>query len=113
MELLRFVNATIGFLFELFALVAYGIWGYSLGTSTSIKWLLAIVFSSLFIGLWALCFAPDAALRLPMPWISIAAGCLFIGAVFAVRSALPTALVWGIILFIVVHIVLTIQWKQW
>lgn len=113
MELLRFVNATIGFLFELFALIAYGMWGYSLGTSSSTKWLLAIVFSSLFVGLWAFCFAPDAALKLPMPWIGIAAGSLFIGAALAIRSTLSTTLLWVVILLVIVHSILTIQWKQW
>ena len=67
----RGLNLALAFLLELGALAALAYWGFHIGTSTALHWVLAIVFVAVAIVLWA-SFAAAAKPRFAVPvWFKI------------------------------------------
>jgi hypothetical protein len=80
MAVYRGLNLAVAFLLEIAALVALGHWGFHIGTSTALHWLLAIVFVAVAIALWAM-FAAAAKPMFAVPgWFKISIKTLVYGA---------------------------------
>lgn len=65
-------NDILAFVLEIFALIAFGKFGYDLYDSPAVlRWVLALAALALFALIWVRFFAPTANQRLTMPWLLI------------------------------------------
>ena len=75
---LKIINAVIGFGVELVMIALLAIGGYNLlNTDTVVRWLLALLFPLVAIGLWAYFSAPKSSYRFKQPWLCLAQIVLF------------------------------------
>jgi hypothetical protein len=77
-EAWRWANLTLAFALELGALAAIGLWGWSVGSSTPLRLVLAIGLPVVVATLWGLYAAPKSTFD--DPWLAIATKVLVFGA---------------------------------
>lgn len=105
-------NLVAAFLLELAMLAAFALWGWSVGTSTPVRILLAVLVPAAVMVVWGLALAPRAPRRLPRPWLEVAKVVLFVQAGVGLAAAghgrAATALVAGFL----VSLSLAVRWDQ-
>ena len=106
------LNNLVSFLLELAMLAALGYWGFTVGSSALLKWLLGIGVPVAVIVFWSFFMAPNSAQRLPWPWVPIVSLVLFLASAVAlyVANARSAALLLAAIT--IVNVTLVLIWHQ-
>ena len=71
MQALRYTNYLLAFGLELVLLFSVSFWGYSVGKTTTTKWIFALVLFGVLAALWGIYAAPKSTMRIPFPWLNL------------------------------------------
>lgn len=99
-------NDVVAFFVEVAAVVVLAVWGYSLGTSTGTRVLLAIAIPAVAAALWACFAAPRAVFRVPAAAVAVKVLVLG-GAALASFAILPVGWAAAFAVVVVVNTLLT------
>jgi len=83
MNNLKMINLALSFFLELAMVAGFGMWGYHIGGTTLLKWVLGLGLPLIIMVFWGIFMAPQATQRLGWPWVPIVAGVLFLLAALA------------------------------
>lgn len=100
-------NDVVAFLVEIAAVIVLAVWGWSLGTSTGTRVLLAVVIPAVAIALWACFAAPRAVFRVPAAAVAVKVLVLG-GAALASFAVLPVG--WAVAFAVVVVVNTLLTW---
>lgn len=64
MDILKLLNAPLGFCLEIGMYIAYALWAYSVGQTPILKWVYAIVLTLSIAIIWGIFASPDPAVHL-------------------------------------------------
>ncbi|MGC4234966.1 MAG: YrdB family protein [Niabella sp.] len=80
--MVKLINQPIVFILELVMLYSFGYFAYSKGINSFTRFAFAIAAIALGVILWSLLAAPKSGHRLPMPYLAVFRGGLFLVAAF-------------------------------
>lgn len=105
-------NLALSFLLELAMVVAFGVWGYHVGGTTLLKWVLGLGLPLITMVLWGMFMAPKATNRVGWPWLPLIAGTLFLLAALALYVAGYKTHGIVVAVFAVINTCLVLVWRQ-
>lgn len=91
---------------------AFGIWGYHVGGTVLLKWLLGLGLPLVTMVLWGMFMAPRADHRIDWPWLPIIAGALFLLAALALYASGYKTHGIAVAVLAIINTVLVFLWQQ-
>lgn len=112
MELVKNINLALRFLLELCMLIAFGYWGFRIGSTLPTKIGLGIGVPIVVIVIWGAFVAPNAAVHLsePIPLILGLLILLLAAAALIMAGQRTVGIVFGVI--VILNAVLMLVWRQ-
>ena len=109
---LKIFNLAVSFLLELCALAAFGAWGFGVGPSLLVKFLLGLGAPSVVAVVWGIFIAPRAYITLPKLLNFTLRLVVFGLAALSLAAVGLTALAWIFALVVIINYSLIFVWKQ-